>query len=258
MKVYVYSRVSTDKQTLEQQERKVKTWLDDNKLEAYKIISDEGVSGATSYKDRNLGKILLPELVEGDLLVVSEISRLGRSMNDVNNFVVNELKPRKIRLVIVEMHIDLNCGNIRAIDEMILFAFNFSAQVEKELIPARTKEAINVRKDRLAKDGSFISKKGNVCTHLGSQKGCDMTAAFSKSVEVRRNRARDNKNNRLFYGALTNYERSHGKITPNTNLNDFVTELNRLGAKTATGMEITYNRCRPMIVKTKKIYNMND
>lgn len=103
-----------------------------------------------------------------------------------------------------------------------------------------------------------LAEKKKQGAHLGSEKGCDMTAAFSKSVEVRRNRARDNKNNRLFYGALTNYERSHGKITPNTNLNDFVTELNRLGAKTATGMEITYNRCRPMIVKTKKIYNMND
>ena len=103
-----------------------------------------------------------------------------------------------------------------------------------------------------------LAEKKKQGAHLGSEKGCDMTVAYSKSVEVRRNRARDNKNNRLFYGALTNYERTHGKITPNTDLNDFVTELNRLGAKTATGMEITYNRCRPMIVKTKKIYNMND
>lgn len=103
-----------------------------------------------------------------------------------------------------------------------------------------------------------LAEKKKQGAHLGSEKGCDMTAAFSKSIEVRRNRARDNKNNKLFYGALTNYERTHGKITPNTDLNDFVVELHRLGAKTATGMEITYNRCRPMIVKTKKIYNMND
>ena len=258
MKVYVYSRVSTNMQSLEQQESMVKKWLDDNKLDVYKIVSDEGISGSVSYTDRNLGKVLLPELVEGDLLIVSEISRIGRSMNDVNKFVVNELKPRKIRLVVIQMGIDLNCSNIKALDEMILFAFSFSAQLEKELIQARSQSAINVRKNKLAKDGSFVSKKGNVCTHLGSAKGCDMTVAFSKSVEVRRNKARSNSNNRLFYGALSNYERAHGIITANTDLKDFMGELTRLGAKTATGMEITYNRCRPMINKVKKIYNMND
>ena len=103
-----------------------------------------------------------------------------------------------------------------------------------------------------------LAQKKKQGAHLGSQKGCDMSVAYSKSVEVRRNRAMENKNNKLFYGALTNYERAHGKITPNTDLNDFVVELHRLGAKTATGMEITYNRCRPMIIKTKKIYNFND
>ena len=103
-----------------------------------------------------------------------------------------------------------------------------------------------------------LAEKKKQGAKLGSEKGCDMSAAFFKSVEIRRNRARENKNNKLFFGALTNYERAHGKITPNTDLHDFVTELNRLGAKTATGMEITYNRCRPMIIKTKKIYKLND
>ena len=103
-----------------------------------------------------------------------------------------------------------------------------------------------------------LAEKKKQGSHLGSAKGCDMTVAFSKSVEVRRNKARSNNNNRLFYGALSNYERVHGVITANTDLKDFMGELNRLGAKTATGMEITYNRCRPMINKVKKIYNMND
>lgn len=52
-----------------------------------------------------------------------------------------------------------------------------------------------------------------------------MTVAFSKSVEVRRNKARINSNNRLFYGALSNYERAHGIITANTDLKDFMGEL---------------------------------
>ena len=41
-----------------------------------------------------------------------------------------------------------------------------------------------------------LAEKKKQGAHLGSEKGCDMTAAFSKSVEVRRNRARDNKNNK--------------------------------------------------------------
>ena len=124
-KVIIYSRVSTEKQTLEQQERTVYEWLKSHGMNATHTISDEGVSGGVSYKDRNLGRRIIPLLERGDILIVSEISRLGRSMSDINKLVNDELKPRGIRLVVVQMGIDLDCSNIKALDEMILFSFSF-------------------------------------------------------------------------------------------------------------------------------------
>lgn len=145
MKVYLYSRVSTSEQTLEQQERTAMEWLNSNHLKIDDVISDEGVSGGVSYADRNLGKVLIPKLQKGDLLIVSEISRLGRSMYDLSKLINTELKERGVRLVIVSMCIDLRCDNLSAIDELILNNFAFAAQLEKQLIKERTTSAMRVK-----------------------------------------------------------------------------------------------------------------
>ena len=60
MKVIIYSRVSTDKQTFAQQERTVNEWLSCHGLTATDEVSEAGVSGKVSYKSRNLGRVVLP------------------------------------------------------------------------------------------------------------------------------------------------------------------------------------------------------
>lgn len=153
MKVYLYSRVSTDQQSTEQQERTAYEWLKSHDMKVDEIISDEGVSGGVSYSERNLGKKLLPKTKEGDMIIVSEISRLGRSMFDLNLLIHNELKPRKLRLVVVSMGIDLRCDKLTAIDELILNNFSFAAQLEKQLIQERTLSALQVKKQQGVKLG---------------------------------------------------------------------------------------------------------
>ena len=153
-KVYLYSRVSTDQQTLAQQERTVYEWLNAHHMKVDRIVSDEGVSGGVSYADRKLGKELLPMTVEGDMIIVSEISRLGRSMFDLSKLIHTELKPRKLRLVVVSMGIDLNCAKMTAIDELILNNFSFAAQLEKQLISERTLSALAVKKKQGVKLGA--------------------------------------------------------------------------------------------------------
>lgn len=153
MKVYLYSRISTNQQTLEQQERTALEWLTSHKLVVDEVVSDEGVSGGVSYTDRNLGKILIPKMKLGDLLIVSEISRLGRSMFDLSKLINTELKQRGIRLVIVSMGIDLRCDKLTAIDELILNNFAFAAQLEKQLIKERTISALQVKKQQGVKFG---------------------------------------------------------------------------------------------------------
>lgn len=156
--VYLYSRVSTDSQTLEQQERTVYEWLRHNNMEVTNTVSDEGVSGGVSYKDRHLGKVLLPMLCAGDVLIVSEISRLGRSMFDLSKLIHEELKPRKIRLVIVGMGIDLDCNNMKPIDNLILNNFAFAAELEKHLISERTRSSLCVKKAQGIKLGAASPK----------------------------------------------------------------------------------------------------
>ena len=153
MKVYLYSRVSTDKQTLSQQERTAYEWLNSHNMKVDEVVSDEGVSGGVSYTNRKLGLVLIPKLKPNDLLIVSEISRLGRSMYDISKLINTELKERKIRLVIVSMCIDLRCDKMTAIDELILSNFAFSAQLEKQLIKERTISALQVKKTQGVKFG---------------------------------------------------------------------------------------------------------
>lgn len=157
-KVYLYSRVSTDQQTLAQQERTVYEWLNAHQMKVDCVISDEGVSGGVSYADRKLGKELLPMTKEGDMIIVSEISRLGRSMFDLSKLIHTELKPRKLRLVVVSMGIDLNCAKMTAIDELILNNFSFAAQLEKQLISERTLSALAVKKKQGVKLGAASPK----------------------------------------------------------------------------------------------------
>jgi DNA invertase Pin-like site-specific DNA recombinase len=191
-KVYLYSRVSTDQQTLAQQERTVYEWLNAHQMKVDRIVSDEGVSGGVSYADRKLGKELLPMTVEGDMIIVSEISRLGRSMFDLSKLIHTELKPRKLRLVVVSMGIDLNCAKMTAIDELILNNFSFAAQLEKQLISERTLSALAVKRKQGVKFGAssdkYIKNRKNKTKEQlvmeGRKRGNVKTSRYLESKDV--------------------------------------------------------------------------
>lgn len=244
MKVIEYGRVSTDKQTLEQQNRTVQEWLGRNGLKTDIVITEEGISGGVSYKKRKLGTEVLPLLEAGDILIVAEISRLGRSMGDINKLINDELKPRKIRLVIVQMNLDLNCGNMKAIDEMILYAFSFGAQVEKELIQERTKSALEVRKRKIAEEGYFISKAGNKCTSLGGTTNGQAKGGKSNG-EKRRKEAAENSTNRIVGELLKDC------VTPQ-DVDRVAEKLNAMGLKTSSGLEFTRNRLTALRTKINR------
>lgn len=248
-KVIVYARVSTNKQTLEQQERTVLEWLKSRNIQHTHIISDEGVSGGVSYKERNLGKQVIPMLERGDMLIVSEVSRLGRSMSDINKLVSDELKPRGIRLVVVQMGIDLDCANIKALDEMLLFAFSFAAQLEKELIQNRTQSAIDVRKQKLKEEGSFVSKSGRVVKHLGNGKGADLSKANEASAKARTEKARNDKNNRIIWGVI-----GQGGTPTAVDVQRMSLQLNQMGVNTSTGLQFTPERVRTTFHNLKRIF----
>ena len=254
-KVYAYLRVSTDSQNLMQQQNAINEYIKYKGLTITDIVTDEGVSGGVSYKDRHLYN-LIQSLNEGDVIVVSEISRLGRSMSDLNKLVNEELKPRKIRLIIITMGLDLNCSNLKAIDEMILFAFSFSAQVEKEMIQERTRNALEARKKKIVNEGGFYSKKGKWCTKLGND-GTHTQAASIASAKKRQAVARENASNLAVYKYIRSWEKRNialNKETPRKVYEELSDILNELGYTTPTGLEFNQLRLRAMWDKLKNLY----
>lgn len=244
MKVIEYGRVSTDKQTLEQQNRTVREWLSRNGLKADIVVTEEGISGGVTYKKRKLGNEVLPLLKPGDMLIVAEISRLGRSMSDLNKLINDELKPRKIRLVIVQMGIDIDCGNIKAMDEMILFAFSFAAQLEKELIQERTKSALDVRKKKIEQEGGFYSKSGNWCTSLGGS-NIGQAKGGQANGEKRRKEAMESSTNRIIAELLRD-------CTTPQDVDRVADKLNAMGLRTHSGLEFTRNRLTALRTKINR------
>ena len=179
--VYAYIRFSTDHQDETQQMHVISEYASQRGLAIDVFEKDEGVSGGVSYRNRKLYKVV-EKMKSGDMLVVSEISRLGRCMSDLNRLVNDELKPRKIRLIVIKMGLDLDCANLKAVDEMILFAFSFAAQIEKEMIQQRTQAALDAIRDEIRKNGGHMSKNNRWIKHLGREKGCDTSVAVATSA----------------------------------------------------------------------------
>lgn len=148
--IYAYYRVSTDEQDFENQKSGVVRYCEYKGLKINKEIVEEGVSGKIDYKKRKLGK-LVKELKDGDLLIVSELSRLSRSMTDTFE-MVKVLKNKGVNIYCVKENMEINDS---ALGLMIMSVFAFSAQIERERISQRTKEALARKKA----EGVHIGRK---------------------------------------------------------------------------------------------------
>lgn len=184
---YAYLRYSTSHQDEVQQRFALDEYASSHGLTIDALVKDEGISGGVSYRDRNLYK-LVGKMKPGDVLITTEISRLGRAMSDISKLLNDELKPKKVRLIIIKMGIDIDCSNMKAQDDFLFSALAFSAQLEKEMIVQRTQSALDARKIWLERDGGFISKTGRFCDHLGRRKGDKnpnaIAAMNSKQMEL--------------------------------------------------------------------------
>ena len=250
MKTAIYIRFSTNDQSESQQMNTINDYLDRQRITADLIVKDEGVSGGVSYADRKLIN-LLDELSEGDLLVVSEISRLGRSMCDLNKLVNDELKPRKLKLVVIKMGLDLDCSQLKAIDEMILQSFAFAAQVEKELIQERTQSALDAKKRRGEPTGGDyrVWNKNSGMTEEESKayrEDVVLAKARKASAKAAKRRSETNPNNVAFKFFMLDIIEYKGPITATTDWEDIAKRLNERNLKTATGLEFTPLNARSM------------
>jgi len=156
MGVYAYIRVSTDSQETENQRYEILKYANEKKLGNVEIV-EETISGRKSWKERQL-KNLVDTLQKGDILIVTELSRLGRSMLEIMELLSILLRAG------VELHV-VKTGQVLKDDlqsKVFAMAFSIAAEIERELISQRTREALQRRKAEgkpLGRPkGSFSSK----------------------------------------------------------------------------------------------------
>jgi DNA invertase Pin-like site-specific DNA recombinase len=133
--IYGYIRVSTDRQTVENQRHEINRFCKRQKIRVGKWI-EETVSGTVDFDKRRLGA-LLNGLEKGDILISSELSRLGRNLFMIMS-ILNICMEKGVQVWTMKDGYRLG-DDISS--KVLAFAFGLSAEIERNLISQRTKEA---------------------------------------------------------------------------------------------------------------------
>ena len=142
MAVYAYLRVSTGKQDGDNQRKGIQDFAEKKGLRIDAYIDDEGVSGTKEPEKRELGK-LMKKLKPGDVLLAGEISRLGRSLFMVMR-ILEFCMNNDVKVYTVKDGYELG-DNIQS--KVLAFAFGLAAEIEREMISRRTKEALAKKRE---------------------------------------------------------------------------------------------------------------
>ncbi|MGL5715892.1 MAG: recombinase family protein [Paraclostridium sp.] len=141
--IYGYLRVSTEQQDLETCRNEIIQKCISLGFDSRNIIwIEETISGSVSFNKKKLGEFF-QKMFKGDILITSELSRIGRKILDVMKFVSDCVdKGIKVYFCKTDFKID---GSIES--SMMVFSYSLSAQIERELISSRTKNALQHKKE---------------------------------------------------------------------------------------------------------------
>lgn len=154
--VIAYLRVSTGKQHLENQEGEINQYAKSKGIVIDQWVT-EVVSGKTGRKERLLGRTVC-KLKKGDILIVTELSRLSRSLHEI----------MEIMKLCVDNHVTVHSTKDGYIfddsinSKVLSFAFGLAAEIEHKLISQRTREAMAVCKA----NGKSLGRKQGSCTKM--------------------------------------------------------------------------------------------
>lgn len=154
--IYGYIRVSTDKQTLENQKFEIEKFCKKQNLEINGWI-EETISGTKSYNKRQLGK-LLKKVKAGDYIICSELSRLGRNLFMIME-ILNICMSKDCKVWTVKDNYRLG-DDIQS--KVLAFAFGLAAEIERNLISQRTKEALARKKSEGVVLGRPVGRKSSI------------------------------------------------------------------------------------------------
>lgn len=154
--VIAYLRISTGKQHIANQQDEIMRFALSKDLEIHKWVT-EVVSGKKAKKERKLGKTLR-RLKQGDILIVTELSRLSRTLTEIMS-IVGECLERKITIYSTK---DGYAFDDSINSKVLCFAFGLVAEIERNLISMRTKEALALRRA----EGIQLGRRKGSCTKL--------------------------------------------------------------------------------------------
>jgi DNA invertase Pin-like site-specific DNA recombinase len=145
---YGYIRVSSEKQTVENQRFEISNFAKAQNIQIDGWI-EETISGTKNYDKRELGK-LLNKIKKEDLIICAELSRLGRNLFMIME-ILNICMTKECRVWTIKDGYRLG-DDIQS--KVLAFAFGLSAEIERNLISQRTKEALARKK----KEGVILGR----------------------------------------------------------------------------------------------------
>ena len=160
--IYGYIRVSTDQQSTSNQKFEINRYAASHNIQIDRWV-EETISSRKPLNKRKLGS-LLAELKDGDILISTEISRLGRSLLEVMG-ILQHCLAQNCQIWTLKEHYKLGSD---IASKVLAFCFGLSAEIERQLISERTKMSL----DKLKSQGK----------HLGRPFG-----AKSKSLKLSKN-----------------------------------------------------------------------
>jgi len=163
-KTVAYIRTSTDKQDLNNQKLEVLEFARKKDLKVDEFV-EITISSRKTTKQRRIDD-LMQKLVGSDTLIVTELSRLGRSTAEVIS-LINELIGRNIRVIAIKQNLDILKQDMNS--KIIITLFSLFAELEKDMISLRTKEALSAKKAQGIK--------------LGKPKGTIQKSKFDKDLD---------------------------------------------------------------------------
>lgn len=179
--IYGYLRVSSDEQDVNSQKQGVVEFAKQKGWEIEKYITDEGVSGGKDPDKRNLGP-LLKLLQKDDIIICSEISRLGRDLYMVMDILHHAMN---VGCVIYTVKDKFVLGDdIQS--KVLAFAFGLSAEIERQMIRQRTKEGLKLKVKQGILLGRPIGRKQEESTTDLSDRKEEVIQQFNWGVPERR------------------------------------------------------------------------
>lgn len=163
-KTIAYIRTSTDKQDLNNQKLEIFEYAKKHQLHINDFI-EMSISSRKTSKERRIDE-MLEALNDADILIVTELSRLGRSTAEVIG-LINQLLKKQVRIIVIKQQLDIKQHDMTS--KVMITLFSLFYELERDLISLRTKEALASKKRQGIK--------------LGKPKGTIQKSKFDKDVD---------------------------------------------------------------------------